>query len=142
MEKLTQEDIRKISLYIPFRVRFGAMLNPQGMWERFYPAGQIGSTIIQSYDKKWNSVENCSDISNSKNDDRPILYKLEDMTDDQLKEIEKRFDIQSGFFNKDSMVQLMQRVVSLDVFLYALSEHLDLFGLISAGKAIDGNTLR
>lgn len=142
MEKLTKEDIQKIALYIPFRVRFGAMLNPHRTWEKFYPAGLIGSIVIQRYDEESNSVEDRSDIGHPKNDDRPILYKLEDMTEVQCQAFIKLITYDPGLNSRQHLAELILNECSPDVFLYALSENFDMFGLISAGKAIDANTLQ
>lgn len=59
------------------------------------------------------------------------LRKLSDITDEQSEELNKKgFNIgrPSGY------------TFSNEAFLYLLSLHVDLFGLISAGMAVDGRT--
>ena len=142
MEQLTKEDIQIISLYIPSKVAFGSFSKPANIRYRYRALGQIGSIIIESFNSDTRDLEDSSDIAHSGNDDRPILYKLEDMTDDECATFESLLKYDPGVRNRKELAEHILNECSPEVFLYALSHYFDLFGLIDKGHAINGNTFQ
>lgn len=142
MEKLTKEDIQKIALYTPFKVRIAPILSPNGFYGTFLAKGQIGSVIIESYDKNEHSIVDCSDINHPKNEDRPVLYRLEDMSEAQCQHFIKLIPYDPGLNSRKHLAALILNECNPSVFFYALSEHFDMFGLINDGKATDAKTLQ
>lgn len=137
MVQLTKGDIQKISLYIPFGVEFAPMSMPGSITQRYRPCGQIGSLIIENYDQEENSVQDRSDISHPQNDDRPILHRLEDMTNQQYVNFVALIGPSSLEIPGDFLADYILDECSPSVFLYALSQKFDLFGLIEREQAID-----
>lgn len=134
---LTEADIQKIALYIPFGVRFSSMAQPRSFFSKFYGKGMIGTTVVSRYDEDMN-IEDSSDISCLENDDRPILRKLIDWTDEEFHYFIS-LKVEADFSHDNSPQR--QFLEYPEAFFYALSKHFDVFGLISQGKAIDYNYL-
>lgn len=69
-------------------------------------------------------------------DDRPLLRRLEDMTEE-----EKREHHSLMFEGTDGVHQVVVMMETPDSFHYLLRQHFDLFGLIDAGLAIDAKNI-
>ena len=124
--KLTEEDIQKIALYVPFKVRFAG--DPFGV---YCAKGIIGTLVIERWDEESHDLWDTSDISHPKNGDLPILRRLDKMVTKEYKQFE------SLAANQPQITKYENLSFQPDLMLYALQNHFDIFGLIDQGKAID-----
>lgn len=129
--KLTEEDIQKISLYIPFNVQFSD-LDDQSFWNTYRAKGIIGNIVIGRWDEEDQEILDSNDIGNDDNCSVPILRRLDKMVEKELREFVKLTAI-------DSQITKYSQLISInpEIILYALKNHFDIFGLIDQGKAID-----
>ena len=73
---------------------------------------------------------------------KPILRKLSDMTDEELKNLRSERGNLKGVERADMNYIIRLNTWSPEDVRYLLSRHFDLFGLISSGLAIDSKTLK
>lgn len=128
--KLTEEDIQKISLYVPFNVKFSD-LERQSFWTSYIAKGIIGSVVIGRWDEDDQEILDSDDIANHENNSVPVLRRLDKMVDAEYREFERLAAKQS------QLTKYTQLCFHPEVILYALKNHFDIFGLIDQGKAID-----
>lgn len=133
--KLTEEDIQKISLYVPFNVQFSDLDN-QSFWNTYRAKGIIGNIVVGRWDEEDQEIFDSCDIGNDENCSVPILRRLDKMVEKEYREFEK-LGAMSGPITKYSALSFHPEVI-----LYALKNHFDIFGLIDQGKAIDMDAKR
>jgi hypothetical protein len=73
---------------------------------------------------------------------KPILRPLSDMTEDELKCLRSERGHLKGVHRDDLKFIIIMNKWSPEDFIFLLSKHFDLFGLIPAGLAIDKTTLK
>lgn len=120
---------KKIQDYLPYYLGCRVIAAPYGGQSNRWEVGEfIGINILNVAHIKLDNWQSIADISCSCV--KPILRKPDSITDEEIKESIGTDNYETSF-----------PTYSPSDFVYLLSRHFDLFGLIESGLAIDAATL-